>query len=376
MSFGEYLLVLRRRWRVWVAFLIFGIVAASLVNLVAPNRYTATATSFVTVASVESSEASIFQGSQFTVQRVKSYIPLVSSRRVLGPVVTDLGLDVDVPGLREQVEAATPLDTALIQVSATDADPEVARAIANAVSAELGDAVEDLETPFGQTSSEVRFTVTNPAETPGGPSFPNVPLNLLLGAACGLACGLVAAVLWSQLDRRVKRRSDLREITGSSPLGVIGEKVSMRAQPVLSPDGAPGDIEAFRMIRSGLKFAAVDTDLKHFAVVSSTQTEGKSSVACNVALTWALSGASVCLVESDMRRPRISTYLGIEGAVGLSDVLVGDARLEDALCPWRRGTVSVLPAGSLPPDPVSLLESDAMKGLVSGAGRTFRRGGL
>ncbi len=137
----------------------------------------------------DSNEASIFQGSQFTVQRVKSYVPLVKSRQVLDPVIREFGLGVSVAALRAQVSASSPIDTALIQVSASDAEPQQAQLIANAVSRQFGKTVEELETSPSDKSSQIRMTLTSPADLPGGPSFPKVYLNFVLGAVAGLASG-------------------------------------------------------------------------------------------------------------------------------------------------------------------------------------------
>lgn len=364
MLIGDYLLMLRRRWRIWVSVTLLALVAATLVNVLAPRSYTATATSFVTVAGVESTESSIYQGSQFTVQRVKSYATLVRSRIVLDPVVEELDLELTVPDLRMKVEATSPLDTALVQVSVVDPDPVLARNVANAVSRQLARSVEAIETPRGDTGSQVKVILTNPAETPGGPSFPNTKLNLALGLFAGLALGFVAAVLRHQLDRRVKATSDVRAIIGTSPLGVVAKDSALRSRAVAPSEEASPTVESFRTVRTGLKFATVDTELRHFAVTSAVGAEGKSVLAANLASSWAASGASACLVEADLRRPRVSEYLGVEGAVGLTDVLVGEAVLDDVVLSWRHGLLDVLPAGSLPPDPAALLESTAMHQLV------------
>lgn len=364
MSIGEYLLLLRRRWRIWVAGLVLGITAALLVNVLAPKSYTASATSFVTVAAPEVAATAPFQNSQFVVQRVKSYVILIRSARVLEPVVQEVAPDLTVPELRAKASATSPLETSVIQVSVVDRDPALARDLANALSKRLAQVVTELETPAGSDQTQVRIDLTNPAETPGAPSFPAVKLNLALGALFGLGLGLVGAVLRQQLDRRIKTRDDIREVAGTSPLGVSLRDSSLRRHPVLDRNKIVG-IEAFRTIRTGLRFATVDSRLQHFAITSSVASEGKSVLACNLAVSWAVSGASVCLVECDLRRPEITHYLGLEGAVGLSDVLVGEAVLNDVLMGWNRGLISVLPAGSLPPDPTALLDSAAMRALVT-----------
>jgi succinoglycan biosynthesis transport protein ExoP len=366
LSISEYLLVLRRRWRIWLTGLVLGVLAAVLVNTASPKSYTATATSFVTIAIPdEGDQSGIFQGSQFTVQRVKSYASLIRSPLVLEPVLQQVPAELTVPGLRAKASASSPLETSLIQVSVVDRDPELAADLANAISQQLALVVKKLETPEGSDKSQVRMDLTNPAETPEAPSFPRTKLNLLLGAFVGLALGLVAAVIRNQLDRRVKTRDDVRAITGTSPLGVSLRDSAVRRNPILVRERSPAGVEAMRTIRTGLRFATVDSELHHFALTSSVGGEGKSVLACNLAMSWAVSGASVCLVEADLRRPEVAHYLGLEGAVGLSDMLLGEARLDEVLIPWNHGLLTVLPAGSLPPDPTALLESEAMRSLVS-----------
>ncbi len=71
----------------------------------------------------------------------------------------------------------------------------------------------------------------------------------------------------------------------------------------------------------------------------------------------AQAGKKVALVETDLRRPRVGTYLGIENQVGLTDVLAGQTKLEDTLLPWNRDLFTVIPSGHAPPNPSELLSS-------------------
>ena len=130
-------------------------------------------------------------------------------------------------------------------------------------------------------------------------------------------------------------------------------------------DPAAVGAERYRTVRSALKFSTVDSRLRHFVVSSSHAGEGKTSLACNLAVSWAQSGARVCLVEADLRRPGVSDRLGVDGYVGLSEVLVGDVELDDVLIGWNDDLLTVLPAGALPPDPVALLGSESMATLVA-----------
>ena len=79
----------------------------------------------------------------------------------------------------------------------------------------------------------------------------------------------------------------------------------------------------------------------------------------------------MCLVEADLRRPAIANFFGLDGNIGLSDVLVSDVDLEDVLVRWENPNLTVLPAGSVPPDSTALLGSAAMADLVRTLGARY-----
>jgi polysaccharide biosynthesis transport protein len=99
-------------------------------------------------------------------------------------------------------------------------------------------------------------------------------------------------------------------------------------------------------------------------VTSSISSEGKSTTAINLAITLADAGSRVALVDADLRRPSIADYMGLEGEVGLTTVLIGLASLEDAIQPWGNSGLHVMPSGQVPPNPSELLGSRSMVTLL------------
>jgi len=93
---------------------------------------------------------------------------------------------------------------------------------------------------------------------------------------------------------------------------------------------------------------------------SSVPGEGKTTTTANLAITMAAGGARVCLVEGDLRRSRLTEYMGMDGSVGLTNVLIGQAELNDVLQQFADTSVYVVGAGSVPPNPSELLGSTAM----------------
>ena len=93
------------------------------------------------------------------------------------------------------------------------------------------------------------------------------------------------------------------------------------------------------------------------AITSAVPNEGKTTLAVNLAIALAQAGRKVVLVETDLRRPKASTYLGVESELGLTDVLAGQKTLDEALVSWNRGLLTFLPSGHTPPNPSELLAS-------------------
>jgi polysaccharide biosynthesis transport protein len=93
--------------------------------------------------------------------------------------------------------------------------------------------------------------------------------------------------------------------------------------------------------------------------------EGKTTTAINLAVALAEAGARVILVDADLRRPSIANYMGLEGRVGLTTVLIGRADLDDVVQPWQFSGLHVLPSGQIPPNPSELLGSPSMEKLLS-----------
>jgi succinoglycan biosynthesis transport protein ExoP len=123
--------------------------------------------------------------------------------------------------------------------------------------------------------------------------------------------------------------------------------------------------EAFRQLRTNLQFVEVTDNGRTFVVTSSVPGEGKSTTSANLAITLAEAGSKVLLIDGDLRRPKVAEYMGIEGAVGLTDHLIGHAELDDVVQPWGGGNLEVLPAGQVPPNPSELLGSKAMIKLLA-----------
>jgi len=129
--------------------------------------------------------------------------------------------------------------------------------------------------------------------------------------------------------------------------------------------------EAFRSLRTNLQFLNVDNSPRSFVITSAAPNEGKTTVATNLAISLANNGASVALVDADLRKPSVAKFMGLDGSVGLSNVLVGMVELGEVLHRWGKSELFVLTAGRIPPNPSELLGSAQMQRLVDHLTESF-----
>lgn len=377
----DYVRVLRQHWVLIVALTLLGVAAAAGYSILQTPKYSSSAKVFVSTSG-GASVSDLQQGNAFTQQRVKTYADLVTTPIVLLPVINELGLDTTGEALAGKITASAPLNTTLIEITATDTDPALAASLATSVSQSLTQVVGSIETTAVSGESEqadapaaqspVRLTLVQHAAVPQSPISPNVPLNIALGALIGLALGVGTAVLRATLDTRIRNERDVELITDTPIIGGIVFDPKAKERPlIVHADPHSPRAESFRTLRTNLQYLEPGRGDRAFVVTSSIEAEGKSTTTANLAIALADSGARVLLVDADLRRPKVDAYLGIEGAVGLTDLLIGRAELADVVQRWGRNHLYVLPAGRIPPNPSELLGSAQMLKVLDELKSTF-----
>lgn len=374
MEIRDYVRVLHRNWILIVVLLILGLAGGAGYAALQKPKYVASTQLYVSVRTEGAATGDLVQGTTFARQMVTSYVDVVGTALVLEPVIEELDLDDSVAGLSGRITATTPLNTVLIDVSVTDGDPEQAAAIANAVATSFQKAVQKtLEQPATEDAvSPVRITVTEPAVASSTPTSPNVRMLIILGGVIGLALGVAVAMLRTVLDNRIHTLHDIETLTDRPVLGGIAFDPDATKRPlIVHADPRSPRAESFRSLRTNLQFLNLDSGPRIFVVSSAGPGEGKSTTTANLAIALAETGARVALVDGDLRLPRVADYLGIEGGVGLTDVLIGRVDVADALQKWGSNDLYVLPSGQVPPNPSELLGSAAMDQVLKSLGDYF-----
>lgn len=364
MELREYVLVLQRYWRTVVAVVLIVVALTALATALTPREYRGHTQMYVSTSGGDS-VSDLAQGGTFTQRQVATYADLATTPIVLEPVIDELALEDSTVGLAARTTATVPPNTVLIDIAVTDRDPVRAAETANSIGSHFATTVEELDRVSENAPSPVKVTVVQPAATPTTPASPQPLRNIALAAVLGLLLGYGLALLRDLVDTRVRNETDVQRVTDEPTIGAIAFDSDAAAHPLVVVDDQHSPrAEAFRTLRTNLRYIDADNPPRTMVLTSTIPGEGKSTTTANLALSLADSGASICLIEGDLRRPRLLEYLGLENAVGLTDVLVGRADLEDVLQSYGTNALSVLGCGPIPPNPSELLGSDSMARLL------------
>jgi polysaccharide biosynthesis transport protein len=221
--------------------------------------------------------------------------------------------------------------------------------------------------------------VADPALPPSSPTRPNPPLYLAIGLVAGLFAGLSSAFVREHLDDTLTtgvqlyssgRLPMLGSIPSSPALlrlpssGVVDGRVSPETSPLIADPRSPG-AESYRALRTAITGAADSRRLRSMLVTSPLFGEGKTTVAYNTAVAFALVGKNVLLVDADMRRPRLHHLFSVRSKPGLSDLLAGTAVLDQTIRNHLTvSSLSLLAAGSKTEMPAELLSSKQFDDLL------------
>ena len=365
MSLRAFLLAVRRRWPLLVIPAVLGIVLAGAFTVSRPQLHQSTTQIYVS-ATGSADVNQLTAGSAYTQQVVASYARLSQSEYVMRRVIRSLQLDTSPAELSSQVQAVVEDQTSLIDIVVLDEDPAVAARVANAIPAQLDAAVPDLVGTTGTaTALPIRITRTQTAVPDGAVASPSLPTNLVAGLLGGILVGLVLLLLRELLDTRVRSGEALSEALGRPLIGEIPrDRVLTRSTVIV--DGVDDSVatEAFGRLRANIRFLRRGDAALTAVITSALPGEGKSTVSSNLAVALARSGLRTVLVDADLRRPRLAPAFGVDGTIGLTDVLGGGVELDDALQLWG-DALALLPAGEVPPNPAELLQSAAMTDLVA-----------
>lgn len=244
------------------------------------------------------------------------------------------------------------------------------------------DSLVSQQVPFKQKLDQLRIDssvgttgtrVVTRASVPTSPVRPTPVRNSALGLGVGLIFGVILAFLFEYLDDSIKGKEGLERV--ARDLAVLAAIPSVpgwkdAAQSFLASVAEPtsASSEAYRALRTSIRFMAVDRPLRVIQVTSPGAGEGKTTTTANLAVALARAGERVVIVSCDLRRPRVHDFFGLSNTVGFTSVLLGEVPLSAALQEANPGRdrLWVLASGPLPPNPSELLSSGRTSEIFAG----------
>jgi capsular exopolysaccharide synthesis family protein len=206
--------------------------------------------------------------------------------------------------------------------------------------------------------------IINPASVPSSPVSPNIARDVIQALIIGAFLGLALAFVRDQFDDSLRTKADVERAVRDLPtLGLVPYDTTSGdvRQPKLSTLTAPmsATAEAYRGLRTAIQYAALERPLRIVQVTSASAGEAKTTSLTNLAMTFALSGKRVALVDGDLRKPKLHRFMQVDGTKGFTSVVLGDITLDEAMqTSPLHPNVDVLPSGYLPPNPSELLSHD------------------
>lgn len=251
------------------------------------------------------------------------------------------------------------------------------------------------ETDLARMMKVNNIRVIDVATEPKVPIRPRPLLTMAMALIASLLAGVGLAWLREQLDTSLKTPDELEQQLKVTFLGLLPELQgeggaptgrrrrrrgeSSRSPTPLQPElvvhdqPLSGIAEAARSIRTNIMFMNPDRPHRTLLVTSAAPSEGKTTVACSIAIALAQGGQRVCIVDCDLRRPRLHRIFGRAGESGVTSVLVGDAKLDDVAKPTVVDNLWSIPAGPAPPNPADMLHSERFKNFIEQLTQRFDR---
>lgn len=366
MTLSQYLEILRARWKTVAASVLVMLALGLTGYFLTPAQYESSTLLYISAQAGGSSSQSPYESSLLSEQRATAYAELLASDRVGTEVARDLALNATPASVTARLAARTQPDSVVLTIVATDTSAATSADLANSSARVLSRIISEVERPVeGAGPPIVAARIVQQALPATSPSAPSLVLYLGAAIVAGSLIGLAGAFSRHYLDVSIGSSQELERTLDVPVLGEISRNVEVADEPLLGWKRPQSPFsESIRAIRTNVQFLMLSSDLRTLLVTSPRPAEGKTTVACNLAASFAQVGHKVLLLEGDLRRPRIASSFGLEDRVGLTSVLLGRLSPFDATQGALSGSVQVIAGGPLPPNPSELLASERMLGLL------------
>lgn len=379
MDIQDYVRILRQRWYVVVISAVTAVLIVFGVSLMHVPMYETSTRLFV-----------------YPQSRVASYAQMMKGGVLIERTLESQDLEMTKPELAEKINATAVPNTMLVRLSVVDQDPERAQKIATSLSNEFVGLVGELEAseteePDGTVGVPDGAGTLRPGLVPqaGGTDVPaeffeptprvtietpaTVPVevptdrqsNLVLAGLVGLLVGVALAVFRDLMDKTVRDSKAAASVTGSGVVGTVPIDPNSATPLAFGASGPELPVaQNYRRLSANLLHRRTSSPTV-LMVASPNAGEGAYETAVNTALALAEAGRGVCLVETELRTPRLAETFDVAQEGGLAAILSGEKNLNDALTPSGYRGLTVLPAGEATANPSESLASSLMRQAIN-----------
>lgn len=359
METTRYLALIKRWWWLLLAGLLISGVGSYAISKTLTPIYSASTTLLVNQTQVP---GTIAYNDILTSERLtRTYKELIEKRPVLDEVIEQLELPYSRDELAGMISVGVVTDTQLLRLSVENADPSMASRIANTAASVFIE--QNTESDMARPGE---VSIVEAATTPGTPIKPNIRLNAAVAMVIGFMIAAGIALAFEYFDDTVKTIDEL-QAHGFASLGGVARfrRRSLQENLIAGSRSQHQFAEAYRVLRTNVQFSTIDRPGQKLLVTSANPGEGKSTTAANLALVMAQTGKRVVLIDSDLRRPSLHRFFGLNNEQGLTNLLLSpQPGMNGCAQHTRFENLAVITSGPLPPNPSELLASSRMDALL------------
>ena len=354
--------VLKKLWILILVTVAFALAGLFISSVVKDDIYTSKISFVVNTLSandkVENSDISA------SINVATTYQYILKSRPVVEEVVNKSAIPVQYNEVRGSMSVAIVTGSNVIEMSIKTTDPEKSYSIAKAL-------VENYEGIVTKIYSNASLNI---CDYPVKATRPDVDSSsyivALFSAALGALICLILFFIYFVIRDTVRTVADIDSKLGINVLGTLrksNDRRSKNTRPLITNKRNNfAFVETFKAIRTKIESDSVHNNHKVYIVTSACESEGKTTVSTNLAITLAQNGRSVLLIDADLRKPTVSKVLGIEGSgKGLADIISGKIPLDNAIRYVERHNIFVISDVHSTANPSEILSNKNMENLLN-----------
>ena len=292
---------------------------------------------------------------------LKTYSELIKTNTLVTKALKEGNLNLQSAAVLSTLTAVPVQNTQILEIRYKNSDKLLARDVVYAITEEFIKVAQEL-IPNGTVK------VIEEVVIPENPTSPNKKMNIAIGCMLGFVISSGIVFLLEFIDNTFKNKEKLERIMELPALGMIPEEPKRRRiknHTTLIVEKKPRSIvaEAYRTLITNINHSSSEKQIQTILITSSKLQEGKSTVAVNLALSFAENQKTVIIVDCDFRKPSLHKKFNIPNTCGLSDMIIKKESLENAIQKYNKN-LYILSSGKFTEKPASMLSSQAMDDIL------------